>query len=149
MTTIARALATAAFLLAGTSLHAQTPHEVATQFLPIKNEPAPELLVDQPLAEPLATRGVAIIPYRTENFRILPIFGASATDVSPRAGHLHVSIDDLPWRWADAGGTGAIVLTGLQPGEHKVLIELATPVHEVLGGKLVKFTVPSIGGAQH
>ncbi|MBX5220016.1 hypothetical protein HJC02_03505 [Rhizobium sp. NLR4a] len=149
MTTVARALATAAFLLTGTSLHAQAPHQAATQFLPIKNEAAPKLFVDQPLPEPLATRGVAIIPYRTENFRILPIFGASATDVSPRAGHLHVSIDDLPWRWADAGGTGAIVLTGLPPGEHKVLIELATPVHEVLGGKPVKFTVPPVGGAQH
>ncbi|MDK4735691.1 DUF6130 family protein [Rhizobium sp. CNPSo 3490] len=144
MTTVARALTTAALLLAaGTPIHAETP----TQFLPIKNEPAPKLVVDQPLAGPLASRAVAIIPYRTENFRILPIFGASASDVSPRVGHLHVSIDDLPWRWADAGGAGAIVLTGLPPGEHKVLIEMATPEHEVLGGKVVKFTVPAIGSA--
>ncbi|PJR09284.1 DUF6130 family protein [Sinorhizobium meliloti] len=150
MTTIATALATAAFLLAaGTPLHAQPPQHVATQFLPIKNEPAPRLFVDQPLLRPLITRGVAIIPYRAENFRILPVFGAGATDVSPRAGHLHVSIDDLPWRWADAGGTGAIVLTGLPPGEHKVLIEMATPEHEVLGGKLVKFTVPATDGSHH
>ncbi|AIC29295.1 hypothetical protein IE4771_CH04246 [Rhizobium etli bv. mimosae str. IE4771] len=146
MTTIARTLATAALLLAAvTPIQAQT----ATQFLPIKNEPAPKLVVDQPLAGPLASRAVAIIPYRTENFRILPIFGASASDVSPRAGHLHVSIDDLPWRWADAGGTGAIVVTALPPGEHKVLIEMATPEHEVLGGKVVKFTVPAIDSTQH
>ena len=145
MTTIARALATAAFLLAaGTPIYAQTPQHAATQFLPIKNEPAPKLFVDQPLPRPLITRGVAIIPYRAENFRILPIFGAGATDISPRAGHLHVSIDDLPWRWADAGGTGAIVLTGLPPGEHKVLIEIATADRQVLGGKVVKFTVPAI-----
>ncbi|PLU02579.1 DUF6130 family protein [Sinorhizobium medicae] len=150
MTTIARALATAAFLLAaGTPIYAQTPQHAATQFLPIKNEPAPKLFVDQPLPRPLITRGVAIIPYRAENFRILPIFGAGATDVSPRAGHLHVSIDDLPWRWADAGGTGAIVLTGLPPGEHKVLIEIATPEHQVLGGKVVKFTVPAIDSSHH
>jgi hypothetical protein len=147
---IARALAaTAILLLAGTPIQAQTPHHPATQFLPIKNEPAPKLFVDQPLPGPLSTRGVAIIPYRTENFRILPIFGASASDVSPRTGHLHVNIDDLPWRWADAGGTGAIVLNGLPPGEHKVLIEIVTPEHEVLGGKVVKFTVPAIDGEHH
>ncbi|MDF0697633.1 DUF6130 family protein [Rhizobium sp. MC63] len=146
MTTIAKALAAAALLLAaGTPIYAET----ATQFLPIKNEAAPKLFVDQPLAGPLASRAVAIIPYRTENFRILPIFGASASDVSPRAGHLHVSIDGLPWRWADAGGTGAIVLTALPPGEHKVLIEMATPEHEVLGGKVVKFIVPVINSAHH
>ncbi|RFB87848.1 hypothetical protein B5K08_21425 [Rhizobium leguminosarum bv. trifolii] len=148
MTTIARALATAVLLFAaGTPIHAQTPHHAATPFLPIQNEPAPKLFVDQPLPGPLAKRAVAIIPYRTENFRILPIFGASASEVSPRAGHLHVSIDDLPWRWADAGGTGAIVLTGLPTGEHKVLIEIATPEHEVLGGEVVKFTVPAIDSA--
>ena len=145
MTTFTKALTTTAFLLAADlPLHAQTPHHPATQFLPIKNEPAPKLFVDQPLPGPLASRAVAIIPYRTENFRILPVFGATASDVSPRAGHLHVSIDDLPWRWADAGGTGAIVLTGLPPGEHKVLIEIATPEHEVLGGKVVEFTVPAV-----
>jgi len=145
MITIARAVATNAFLLvASAPIHAETVHHTTTQFLPIKNEPAPKLFVDQPLSGPLTTRGVAIIPYRTENFRILPIFGPSATEVSPRAGHLHVSIDDLPWRWADAGNTGAIVLNGLPPGEHKVLIELATPAHEVLGGKTVTFTVPAI-----
>ncbi|OWK22828.1 hypothetical protein AJ87_46160 [Rhizobium yanglingense] len=84
---------------------------------------------------------MAIIPYRTENFRILPIFGPGASDVSPRVGHLHVNVDDLPWRWADAGGTGAIVLTGLPAGKHKVLIEIVTPEHRVIGGQAVSFTV--------
>ena len=150
MITFTKGLATAALLLAaGMPLHAQTSHHPATQFLPIKNEPGPKLFVDQPLPGPLASRAVAIIPYRTENFRILPIFGGAASDVSPRAGHLHVSIDDLPWRWADAGGTGAIVLTGLPPGEHKVLIEIATPEHEVLGGKVVKFIVPAVDSTHH
>ena len=150
MITFTKAVATAALLLAaGMPLHAQASHHPATQFLPIKNEPEPKLFVDQPLPGPLASRAVAIIPYRTENFRILPIFGGAASDVSPRAGHLHVSIDDLPWRWADAGGTGAIVLTGLPPGEHKVLIEIATPEHEVLGGKVVTFTVPAVDSTHH
>ena len=117
----------------------------AIPFLPIPDEPPPRLEVDQPLAGPLADRGVAIIPYRTENFRILPVFGPTAADVSPRAGHLHVSVDDLPWRWADVGNSDAIVLVGLAPGQHKVLVELATPVHKILARKTVTFTVPKAG----
>lgn len=114
----------------------------ATPFLPVPNEPAPELFVDPPLAAPL-TRGAVIIPYRTRHFRILPIFGRGAADVSPRAGHLHVSVDDLPWRWADAGDNESVVVVGLPPGPHKILIELATPEHEVIAGKAVSFLVPA------
>lgn len=121
---------------------AETGRE-ASQFVPIENEPPAELFVDAPLAGPLA-RGAAIIPYRTVHFRILPIFGAAATDVSPRAGHLHVSVDDLPWRWADAGDNGAVVVNGLPAGPHKILIELATPEHKVLTGRSVTFVVPAV-----
>ena len=115
----------------------------ASQFVPMSNEPPAELFVDAPLAGPLA-RGAVIIPYRTKHFRILPIFGASAVDVSPRAGHLHVSVDDLPWRWADAGNNGAVVVNGLPAGPHKITIELATPEHKVLTGKSVSFIVPDL-----
>lgn len=115
----------------------------ASQFVQIENEPPAELFVDQPLPGPLA-RGAAIVPYRTKHFRILPIFGPNALQVSPRAGHLHVSIDDLPWRWADAGDNGAVVVNGLPAGPHKILIELATPVHGVLTGKAVNFIVPAV-----
>jgi len=123
---------------------AQPPGEErkATPFLPVVNEPAPELFVDLPLAAPLA-RGAVIIPYRTRHFRILPIFGSGAADVSPRSGHLHVSVDDLPWRWADAGDNESVVVVGLPPGPHKILIELATPEHKVLAGKAVSFVVPA------
>jgi hypothetical protein len=113
----------------------------ASQFVPIVNEPPAELFVDPPLAGPLA-RGTVIIPYRTKHFRILPIFGAGAVNVSPRAGHLHVSVDDLPWRWADAGDNGAVVVNGLPAGLHKILIELASPEHKVLTGKSVSVIVP-------
>ncbi|MGK9167362.1 hypothetical protein KXR53_13745 [Inquilinus limosus] len=141
--------ATALLIVAGSAVQAETPSSGPTQYLPIQNEPEPKLHVDQPVAEPLATGGTAIIPYRTENFRILPIFGSGASDVSPRAGHLHVTVDDLPWHWADAGATGAIVLAGLPAGEHKVLIEIATPEHRVITGKAVSFTVPAIRGQHH
>ena len=129
------------------SVQAQNVHAVTgpTPFLPIANEPDARLFVDQPLPEPLA-RGVALIPYRTENFRILPVFGPSALNVSPRAGHLHVTVDDLPWHWADAGANNTIVVAGLRAGEHKVLIELATPDHRVILGQTVTFTVPAAAG---
>ena len=126
--------------------HEDPGHRPATPFLPIANEAPAKLHVDPPLAGPLADRGVVIVRYRTENFRVLPIFGKDATQVSPRAGHLHVSVDGLPWRWADAGGTDAIVVVGLEPGQHSLLIELATPVHGVLTGQKVSFVVPNLGG---
>jgi hypothetical protein len=118
-------------------------------FFPIKNEPAPKLIVDSPLPEPLA-RGAVLIPYRTENFRILPLFGEAASNVSPRVGHLHVTVDDAPWRWADTGsGTNTIVVVGLPPGQHKVKLELASPEHDIFTGQTVTFTVPETGSHKH
>jgi hypothetical protein len=34
----------------------------------------------------------------------VPAFGPKALDDSPRIGHIHVSVDDAPWHWADASG---------------------------------------------
>ena len=141
------ALATIALLAAGpglaTTALAQTAREAngPTPFLPLQNEPAPKLFVDAPLAAPLA-RGAVIIQYRVENFRILPVFGPDAVNVSPRAGHLHVTVDNLPWHWADASDTKTIVVVGLAPGQHSVTIELADPNHKVLAAQTVTFTVP-------
>lgn len=152
MTSMSRMLGiAAAALIAATGLagQAQSPAGQPTHFLPIENEPEPRLYVDPPIPGPLASRATVIIPYRTENFRILPIFGAAAINVSPRAGHLHVTVDDLPWHWADAGNTGAIVLAGLPAGEHRVLIEIATPDHRVIAGRSVSFTVPALAGQDH
>ena len=42
--------------------------------VPIDDEPAPRLIVEPPLPGPLA-QGVAFIPYRVENLRILPWAG--------------------------------------------------------------------------
>jgi hypothetical protein len=120
---------------------AETVQAPASPFVPLQDEPPPKLFVDPPLSAPLA-RGAAIIPYRTENFRILPVFGHAATQVSPRAGHLHVTVDDLPWRWADAGDNRSVVVVGLPPGVHTIRIELATPEHGVIAGQSVTFTIP-------
>ena len=134
--------ALAAGTILATSAYAQPTKEVAgpSQVVAVENEPAPRLIVDAPPPEALA-RGVAIISYRLENFRILPIVGAAARDVSPRLGHLHVTLDGLPWHWADFGNTNTIVVADLPPGQHSVLIELADPTHHVITGKTVAFTV--------
>lgn len=136
---------TALALALAPSVAAQPPggDQKAVPFVTIDDEPPAGLWVDQPVPAALA-RGAVIIPYHTKNFRILPVFGSSALDVSPRAGHLHVSVDGLPWRWADAGDNGAVVVNGLPAGPHKILIELATPIHGVLTGKEVQFVVPAV-----
>ena len=114
-----------------------------TPYIEIKNEPAPKLIVDPPLEEGLAL-GIVWIQYRVQNVRILPVFGKGALNVSPRIGHLHIRVDDLPWLWADASDINTIDLAGLPPGPHKVLIELVNANHEVFPGqsKTVTFTIP-------
>ena len=122
----------------------------ATPYGPIKDEPAPKLIVDPPLPEMLV-HGVVWIQWRVENVRILPVFGKAALSVSPRVGHLHVHVDDLPWWWADASDNNTIDLAGMPSGKHKVLIELVNADHQVFPGqaKTVTFTVPSTASDSH
>jgi hypothetical protein len=111
----------------------------------IENEPPAKLIVDPPLPEPLAL-GHVFIQYRTENLRVVPVFGKGALDVSPRIGHIHITVDDAPWHFVDASGE-TIILVGLAAGPHQVLIELADPTHKVITREIVKFTVPDVKGA--
>jgi hypothetical protein len=107
----------------------------------IENEPPPKLIVDPPLPEPLS-RGLVFIQYRTENLRVTPIFGKGALDVSPRIGHVHITVDDAPWHFVDASGQ-TIIVVGLEPGPHKVLVELADPTHRVITSETVEFETPN------
>ena len=109
--------------------------------VPVDNEPTPRLIVEPPLPGPLA-RGVVFIPYRVENLRILPLGGATARNVSPRVGHLHITLDDLPWFWADYGQSNTVILGGLPRGEHKVLIEVVDPEGKVFTAQAVNFYSP-------
>lgn len=106
----------------------------------IENEPPPKLIVDPPLAEPLS-RGLVFIQYRTENLGVVPVFGQGALEVSPRIGHVHLTVDDLPWHFVDASGETVIVV-GLPSGPHNVLFEMADPTHRVIARETVRFTVP-------
>ena len=135
--------AVAAGTVLATSAFAQSAREVRgpSPYVAIENEPDRKLIVDPPLPDQLA-RGVVQIQYRVENVRIVPVFGAGALHVSPRIGHLHITVDDLPWHWADASDTNTVDLVGLPAGPHKVLIELVDPAHHAFTRQTVTFTVP-------
>jgi len=105
----------------------------------VAQQPA-RLVVAPPLAAELA-RGLAVIPYRAENLRILPVYGPAATGVTPRLGHVHVTVDDATWHWVDASGE-ALIIQGLGPGPHHVIVELADPTHRVIDRQVVHFDIP-------
>lgn len=123
---------------------AQTAKDVkgATPLVAIANEPPVKLVVDPPIPEQLA-QGRVFIQYRTENLRILPVFGGAALNVSPRVGHLHYYVDGQSWPIVDTSGE-TIVLVGLSPGPHAVKLELADATHKPIAGasQLVEFTIP-------
>ncbi|WP_130392449.1 DUF6130 family protein [Cupriavidus agavae] len=108
--------------------------------LPLADESAPRIVGYPALPEPLA-RGVVIVQFRTENFRVIPVFGKAAAQVSPRVGHLHVTVDDGPATWAHTS-EDPIIVVGLPPGPHRVRLELADPTHKILATETVSVTVP-------
>lgn len=112
----------------------------AAPVVPLTAEDPPRLIVDSPLPGPLA-KGLVVIRYRTENLRILPVFGPAALDVSPRIGHLHITLDHAPWHWVDASGE-PIIIQWLPAGPHTVLIELADPTHKVIDHATITVEVP-------
>jgi hypothetical protein len=122
----------------------------ATPYLEIKNEPAPKLIVDAPLPD-LLDHGVVWIQWRAENVHIVPVFGKGALNVSPRVGHFHIHVDDLPWLWADASDLNTIDLAGMPPGPHKIQIDLVDANHDLFPGqsKTVTFTVTGTGSHKH
>jgi hypothetical protein len=117
------------------------------QTSPPTNEPQPKLIVDSPLPDLLA-QGIVWIPWRAENVQIRPVFGKDALNASPRVGHLHIHVDDLPWLWADFS-TNPIDVAFLPPGTHKIRIELVNAIHQGTGlSKTVTFTIPE-GASPH
>jgi hypothetical protein len=120
-----------------------TEHEIVPD-LSSKGQPAATIVVDPPQPDRLS-RGVAFFQCRIENARIAPVFGVAALEVSPRICHLHVTVDDARWRWADTTG-GPVILAGLPPGPHKILIELVNANHKPIAKSVVNFDVP---GSSH
>jgi hypothetical protein len=130
---------------------AQSARDVkgATPLVAIQNEPPVKLIVDPPIPEQLA-QGRVFIQYRTENLRILPVYGKGALTVSPRVGHLHYYVDDQSWPIVDSSGE-TVVLVGLTPGPHKVRLELADATHKPFPGasQTIEFVIPDTSGSHH
>jgi hypothetical protein len=142
-------LSVAAMMLCASTALAQSATQTCrpAQVIPLTGtEPAAKIVIDAPLADPLASRGVVVIPYCAENMRIAPVFGSGALGVSPRVGHIHVTVDEAPWHWADASGT-PLILRGLPPGPHKVLIELVDANHQPVDKGTITFEVPKKAAA--
>lgn len=107
---------------------------------PEMQDPA-RLIVAPPLPEALE-HGLVVIQYRADNLRIVPVFGPAALSVTPRIGHIHVTLDDASWHWVDASGE-PLIIQGLTPGPHRALIDLADPTHRVIDSKTVTFEIPN------
>ena len=144
------AVATAALIVLACAFYsisasAQSAKDVLgpTPMVAIQDEPPAKIIVDPPIPEQLAL-GRVFIQYRAENLRILPVFGKAALAVSPRIGHLHYFVDDLPWAVL-VTSEETISLVGLSPGPHKVRFELADATHRPIPGctQVVEFVVPA------
>lgn len=106
------------------------------------NEPPAKLIVDPPVPDLLA-KGVVWITWRAENVKIGPESGKDHLNASPRVGHLHIQVDDLPWLWAHMS-TAPIDVALLPPGPHKIRIELVSAIHQGVPeqqSKTVTFTI--------
>ena len=152
MKTLIKLLALIAAGNIATTALAQSAKDVrgASPYIEIKDEPGPKLIVDPPLPD-LLDQGVVWIQWRAENVHIVPVFGKGALGASPRVGHLHVHVDDLPWWWADASDINTIDLAGMPPGPHKIRIELVNANHEVFPGQseTVTFIIPMGASRSH
>jgi len=135
--------------MVATTVSAQSARDIRgpSPLVAIESEPPAKIIVDPPLAEQLA-KGLVFIQYRAENLRVVPVFGKGALTVSPRIGHVHITVDDNSWHFVDASGE-TVILVGLKPGPHSVLFELADPTHMVITNQTVKFVVPDAKGAAH
>src|SRR5271167_2048945 len=145
---VVASLAALAASAAALSAAAQTARQIEgpTPYVAITNEPLPRLIVDPPIPEQLAL-GKVFIQYRTENVRIVPVFGAAALSLSPRVGHMHIIVDDASWPIVYTSDE-TFVAVGLKPGPHKVVFQIADPLHRPFPGatQTVTFVVPDVSG---
>jgi hypothetical protein len=134
------ALALAATCSAAVWAQAGTEAVRPPAVLPQVAEPAPKLIAYPPIVEALA-RGVVIIQFRTEHLRVMPVFGKTAVEVSPHLGHLHVTVDKQAGTWAHTS-LDPVIVVGLAPGPHNIVLEIADPAHRILTSETVNFVVP-------
>src|SRR4051812_19872091 len=86
--------------------------------------------------------GLVVIQYRTEHLHIAPVFGAAALAVSPRIGHIHVSVDDASWVWADASDE-PVILKRARARAAQGSPPTGDRNHQELDRGAVQFTIPN------
>src|SRR5207342_3537577 len=90
-------LSVAAVVLCATTAVAQSATDKCrpAPVIPLASasEPPAKIIIDPPLAGALASRGVVVIQYCAQNLRLVSVFGPNALTVSPRVGHIHVTVD--------------------------------------------------------
>jgi hypothetical protein len=59
-----------------------------------------------------------------------------------------VTVDGMPGTWAHTS-SDPIIVVGLAPGAHKILIEIADTSHKILAKETLAFTVPEKAAAHH
>jgi hypothetical protein len=82
-----------------------------------------------------------VIPFHADHLQIAPVFGATAAQVVPRVGHLHLTVDNANWHWVQAS-SDLIVIQGLAAGPHTLRVDLADANHSVLDSRTIAFTLP-------
>ena len=142
MTGVLMSLSAMATAMSASGVVARTAREIRgpAGVVPLGSDPPAKIIIDPPLPDALAC-GLVVIQYRTEDLRIVQVFGPGALDVSPRIGQIHVTVDNAPWHWADASGE-PLIIQSLPPGPHKVLIQLADPTHRVIDQGVVELVTP-------
>lgn len=98
--------------------------------------------MDAPLPDLLA-KGIVWISVARGKREYRSGVGKDALNASPRVGHLHIHVDDLPWLWAHMS-SAPIDVALLPPGPHKIRIELVNAIHQNVPeqSKTVTFTIP-------
>lgn len=121
---------------------ADTPPDHAAHSLPAVavTEPPAAFSRATVLPGPLA-RGAVVISFHAENLKLLPVYGDAGLAISPRVGHVHITVDDFGWHWLQASEE-LIVVQGLAKGDHHIVLDLADPTHRVLATKRLDFVIP-------
>lgn len=125
-------------LLYVSTVVAPSARDVRGAFEAVDPEPQAKLVEDPPLPGPLS-QGRVVIQYWAEHLLMVRVFGIGALDVSPRIGHIHVTVDDASW--ADASGE-PLAMNGFERGTHEVLIELVDANHKRITQQTLQFEIP-------
>jgi hypothetical protein len=131
-----------AFALCGSGAFAQTAREIRgpAGVVPLASEEPPaKIIIDPPVAEPLA-HGGSLSSTEPKNLRIVPVFGPNASMCRRGIGHIHVAVDDAPWHWAGASGE-PLIMNGL-PAAPQGPYRARQREHQTLDRGVLNFVIP-------